>query len=191
MTKLCSPTTILRRPIPRSRLWFETLAPGQYTVIVSGANNTTGVALVEAYDLDNGGTDSNLANISTRSNVTPAEGSMIAGFIVGNGGFSTTVIRGLGPSLADLGITNFLADPTLELHDANGDVIDSNDNWMDGPNMADVVDNGLAPTNANEAALYEVLPPGMYTAVLSGVNATSGVGLVEVYDVDDTPMPVK
>ena len=113
----------------------ETLAPGQYTVIVSGANDSTGVALVEAYDLDNGGTDSNLANISTRSNVTPGEGSMIAGFIVGNGGFSTTVIRGLGPSLADLGITDFLADPTLELHNANGDMIDSNDNWMDSPNM--------------------------------------------------------
>lgn len=168
----------------------ETLAPGQYTVIVSGANESTGVALVEAYDLDNGGTDSNLANISTRSNVTPAEGSMIAGFIVGNGGFSSTVIRGLGPSLAAQSITNFLADPMLELHDADGNVIDSNDNWMDGTNMDQVVGNGLAPTDANEAALFEVLPPGMYTAVLSGVGATSGVALVEVYDTDDAPPPV-
>ncbi len=166
----------------------ETLAPGHYTTIVRGADDSTGVALVEAYDIDNGTTDSKLANISTRSNVTTGEGVMIAGFIEGGGGFSTTIIRGLGPSLSDSGITDFLADPTLELHDADGDVIDSNDNWMDGPDMDQISADGLAPSDPNEAALFEILPAGMYTAVLSGVGGSSGVALVEVYNIDE-PAP--
>lgn len=162
----------------------KTLAPGQYTAIVRGADDSTGVALVEAYDLDNGSTNSKLANISTRSNVTTGDGVMIGGFIVGGGGLSTTIIRGLGPSLADQGVSGFLADPVLELHDADGNVIDSNDNWMDNPNMQQISDANLAPTDPKEAALYEILPAGMYTAVLSSVDSTSGIALVEVYDVD-------
>lgn len=169
----------------------ETLAPGHYTAIVRGADDSTGVALVEAYDLDNGVTDSKLANISTRSNVTSDDGAMIGGFIVGGGGLSTTIVRGLGPSLADQGISDFLADPTLELHNADGDVIDSNDNWMDNPNMQQISDADLAPSDPNEAALYEILPAGMYTAVLRGVGDTSGIALVEVYDVDGTTMTAK
>lgn len=167
----------------------ETLSPGEYTVIVRGANDSTGVALVEAYDLDNGTTDSKLANISTRSNVTTDEGVMIGGFIVGGGGFSEIIVRGLGPSLADQGITDFLADPQLELHDADGNVIDSNDNWMDGSGMQQISDDQLAPSDPKEAALFEILPAGMYTAVLSGVNSTTGVALVEVYNIDGATPP--
>ena len=93
-------------------------------------------------------------------------------------------MRGIGPSLTDFGITDALADPFLELHDSEGTVIASNDNWMDDPNMQTVVDRGLAPSDPNESALYQVLPIGAYTAILSGVGDTTGVGLVEAYHLD-------
>lgn len=162
----------------------ETLAPGEYTAIVRGAGDTTGVALVESYDLDNGTTDSKLANFSTRGEVGINDDVLIAGFIGGNGGFSEIIVRGLGPSLSDTDVSDKLADPFLELHDANGNVLDANDNWMDNPNMQTISDKGLALSDENEAALYEILLPGKYTAILSGANSTSGVGLVEVYNTD-------
>jgi hypothetical protein len=116
---------------------------------------------------------------------------MIGGFILGGGGggFSTVIVRGIGPSLTAMGVANALADPVLEVHNGDGDLIDSNDNWMDDPNMQLVSDAGLAPTDPNEAALYEILPAGAYTAILSGAadNAgvdTTGVGLVEFYNTD-------
>jgi hypothetical protein len=166
-----------------------TLDPGNYTAIVRGVNNTTGIALVEAYDLDGGATDSQFANISTRGAVGAGENVMIGGFIVGGGGggFSQFIVRGLGPSLASLGVAGVLPDPMIEVHNGNGDLLDSNDNWMDDPNMQTIIDNGLAPTDPSESALYEVLAPGNYTVILSGGNgatAATGVGLVEAYDVD-------
>ncbi len=169
----------------------QTLAPGGYTAIVRGVGGDMGVALVEVYDIDNGATNSKLGNISTRGNVGTGEDVMIGGFIVGGGGggFTTTIVRGLGPSLAGSGITDPLADPTLVLNDVNGNMIDSNDNWMDNPNAQTITSDHLAPKDAAESALYEILPPGSYTAILSGANATSGVGLVEVYDVEPSPTP--
>ena len=168
-----------------------TLPPDQYTFVLRGANDTAGIGLVEAYDIDNGTTDSQLGNISTRGFVQTGESQMIGGFILGGGGggFSTVVVRAIGPSLADNGIVDPLADPFLELHDANGTTIDSNDNWMDDPNMQQVSDAGLAPEDPNEAALYKILPAGEYTAVVSGVGDTTGVALVESYNLDATPAP--
>ena len=168
-----------------------TLDPDQYTVVLRGANDTTGIGLVEAYDIDNGTTDSQLANISTRGFVQTGESQMIGGFILGGGGvgFSTVVVRAIGPSLADNGIVDPLADPFLELHNADGDPIDSNDNWMDDPNMQQVIDAGLAPEDPNESALYKILPAGKYTAVVSGVGDTTGVALVESYNLDATAAP--
>jgi len=163
-----------------------TLDPGAYTAIVRGVADTTGVSLVEAYNLSSDTADSKFANISTRGFVDTGESVMIGGFILGGsgGGFAQVIVRGIGPSLADFGVTGALADPFLELHDGNGDVIASNDNWMDDPNMQQVSDAGLAPLNANESALYKILPAGAYTAVLSGAGGTSGVGLVESYNTD-------
>ena len=164
----------------------QTLDPGAYTVIVSGLADTTGVGLVEAYDIDGSTTDSKLANISTRGFVETGENVMIGGFILGGGGggLSEVIVRGIGPSLADFGVTDVLADPVLELHNGDGDLIDSNDNWMDNPNMQTISDKGLAPSDPNEAALYEILPAGLYTAILSGAGDTTGTGLVEIYNVD-------
>jgi hypothetical protein len=164
----------------------QTLDPGEYTAIVRGVGATTGTALVEAYDLNAASTNSKLANISTRGFVETGDNFMIGGFILGGGGggFSSVIVRGLGPSLAGAGVANVLADPTLELHNSNGDLIDSNNNWMDNPNMQTVIDNGLAPNDPNESALFEILPAGEYTAIVSGVGGTTGVALVETYDID-------
>lgn len=164
----------------------QTLAPGEYTVIVRGLGDTSGVALVEAYDLDQGTTDSKLANISTRGSVDVGDNVMIGGFIIGgsNGGFSQVIVRGLGPSLEARGVSGVLLDPEITLHDVNGATIATNDNWMDDPNMQTVTDVGLAPEDPNEAALYVVLHPGNYTAIVDGVNETSGIGLVESYEID-------
>jgi hypothetical protein len=160
-----------------------TLPPGNYTSIVRGKNNTTGVAVVEVYDLDHAAA-SKLANISTRAFVSTGGDILIAGFILGHGTMPDNIIvRGIGPSLSGLGVPNALADPTLELRDSSGTLIRSNDNWMDDPTQkALIIAAGLAPTNSLEPAIAETLPPGQYTALLAGVNNGTGNGLVEVYD---------
>lgn len=164
---------------------LATLDPGAYTAIVRGNNNTTGVGLVEAYDLSDFSqtVNSQLANISTRGLVGTANDVMIGGFILGpNGNSSSAVaVRGIGPSLAGSGVPNALQDPILELHGSNGELISSNDNWMDNPNKQTFIDNGLAPTNDNESAILAIPGPGSYTAILEGANNGTGVGLVEVY----------
>ena len=157
-----------------------TLSPGAYTAVVRGANNTTGIAVVEGYDLD-ADKSSKLANISTRGFVQTGDNVMIGGFIWGGGtGASRVVVRGIGPSLSAFGITNPLLDPMLELHNANGAIIDSNDDWR--TNQAVIQSTGLQPTNdAESAILVTNLAPGGYTAVLQGKNGGTGVGVVEVY----------
>jgi uncharacterized repeat protein (TIGR01451 family) len=150
-----------------------------YTAIVHGKNNGTGVGQVEVYDL---GTTANsqLANISTRGFVDTGDNVMIGGFISGNGsGASRIIARGIGPSL---GINGALQDPTLELHDKNGTTIASNDNWQDDPNSAKVQAAGVAPKDSRESAIYTVLPPSSYTGIVRGKSSTTGIGLVEVYN---------
>jgi hypothetical protein len=161
------------------------LAPGSYTATVGGVNDTSGTALVETYDLDDGTTDSKLGNISTRGFVQADPDAMIGGFILGSGDgiFSEVIVRGVGPSLSNFGVTDALSDPILELHDANGAIIASNDNWMDDPDMQTVIDHHLAPSDPKESAIDKVLAVGAYTAVLRGVGGASGVALVESYDV--------
>src|SRR5213075_1200128 len=161
-----------------------TLAPGAYTAIVSGKNGTSGVGLMEAYDLAQAAA-SKLANISTRAFVSTGANIMIAGFILGNGPLPDNVIlRGIGPSLP---VPNALANPTLELRDSNGTLIRSDDNWQDDPAQATLISAaGLAPSNPLESGIYATLAPGPYTALLAGKNNGTGVGLVEVYDLLST-----
>ena len=128
--------------------------------------------------------DSLLANISTRMRVESGDNVLIAGFIVQGSGNKRLIVRGIGPSLGAFGVGDALQDPTLELHDSAGGLIASNDNWPDNANAAEIVSSGLAPTNVKESALLATIPPGVYTAVLRGKNNTTGVGLVEVYDLD-------
>ncbi len=157
------------------------LNPGSYTVIVSGKNGSTGIGLVEAYDLT-GNTNSELGNISTRGMVSAGDGALISGFIIGNRSDATVVVRALGPSLTTAGVVGVLADPTLTIFNASGVAVGTNDNWQDGAEATALESVGLAPTSDNEAATLVTIPPGSYTAVVQGVNGSSGVGLVEVYN---------
>lgn len=161
-----------------------TLAPGAYTAALRGKNNSTGIGLLEVYDLD-GSAPAVLANISTRGLVQTGDGVMIAGFIIGGGNTdSRVVVRALGPSLRDSGVANPLADPTLQLVDGNGAIVRQNDNWQAEPaQAADLTALGIAPSNVAESAIVVSLPPGAYTAVVADKNGRAGTGLVEVYSV--------
>ncbi|MEY2578407.1 MAG: hypothetical protein QOI49_1231 [Verrucomicrobiota bacterium] len=160
-----------------------TLQPGTYTAIIRGQGNATGVGLVEVYDVDRA-TASRLGNISGRASVQTGSNALFAGFIVGNNiGAANVVVRGLGPSLSQSGITNPLLDPTLELHDNNGTLLIGNDNWQDDASQAARISSaGLAPANPAESAVFASLLPGTYTAIVAGKNGGTGVGLVEVYN---------
>jgi hypothetical protein len=173
----------------RESVIIANLPPGSYTAIVRGVNNTTGVALVEAYDLSPS-LNSILGNISTRSFVQTGDDVMIGGFIVQGTQPKNVIIRAIGPELSQHGVPDFLADPTLELHDGTGALIARNDNWQTTiiggiitSNQVQAIQNtGHAPTDARESAIIANLPPGNYTAIVRGVNNTTGVALVEVYD---------
>jgi N-acetylneuraminic acid mutarotase len=167
------------------------LPPGNYTAIVRGVNDTIGVGLVEVYDLS-ADTASILGNISTRSLVQTGDNVMIGGFIVQGTGAKRVIIRAIGPELTQYGVPDPLANPRLELHNAAGALIGSNDDWqhtiiggvITRNQVADIQNSGHAPSNGLESAIIADLPPGNYTAIVRGVNDTTGVGLVEVYDLD-------
>ena len=162
-----------------------TLSAGSYSVVVRGKNDTSGVALIEVYDLAQA-VDSKLANLSTRAFVGTSDNIVIAGFMLGgNSGDDGIVVRGLGPSLTAFGVPNALADPTLELRDENGGLLAADNDWQDNPGQAaELTAAGLAPTNQLESGIAITLPPGPYTALLVGLNNGTGVGLVEVYDLE-------
>ncbi len=162
-----------------------TLTPGAYTALLTGNGGTTGVGTVEVYDV-NSAADSELANISTRGFVRTGNEVMIAGFILSANSSPTDIaVRGLGPSLSNSGLSNVLADPTLELHNANGTIMVSNDDWLDDPvSAAKLTAHGLALPNTKESGIFTSLaPPGQFTAVLAGKNGGVGIGLVEIYNV--------
>jgi hypothetical protein len=168
----------------RESVILATLPSGAYTAVVTGTGQTSGIGLMEIYD-NYQAADSELANISTRGFVQSENGVMIGGFILGrNPGNIRVAVRGVGPSLSQFGLGNVLANPVLELHDGNGTVLVSNDNWQDNPtSAAELAASGLALQHPNESGIFESLPPGAFTAILSGKNAGSGIGLVEIYNV--------
>ena len=160
---------------------IATLPPGAYTAIVGGRNGATGMGLVEVYDLNPSG-DAQLTNISTRGLVRTGNDVVIGGFILsGESGQASVLLRAIGPSLTAVGIENALADPTLELRDSNGLLLQSNDNWKDSQQAA-IEATGIPPQNDLEAAIFATLVPGSYTAVAAGAHGSMGVGLIEVYN---------
>jgi hypothetical protein len=159
---------------------LQTLAPGAYTVIVRGKDPTPGIGLVELYDLSPL-SNSKLVNMSTRGSVGTLDNVLINGFIVGDVDSATVVVRALGPSLTSFGVSGVLSDPVLTIYDSTGSAIATNDNWQDNVNAIDVQRNGLAPPNPSESALVLHLPAGAYTAIVSGANGGTGIGLAEVY----------
>ena len=161
----------------------RTVAPGAYTAVLRGSGNSTGIGVVEAYDLDQAA-NSKLANIATRGFVETGNNVMIGGLIVGPAGDlnSKVVVRAIGPSLGNFGIQGALQDPTLELVNSSGTVLRANNDWKDAQRM-EIEAVNLQPSDDRESALVETVAPGAYTAIVRGVGNTSGVGLVEVYNV--------
>jgi plastocyanin len=167
------------------------LQPGNYTAIVRGVNNTTGVALVEVCDLSPGAI-LKLGNITTRSFVQTGQNVMIGGFVVQGSGPKRVIIRAIGSELTQQGISNVLDNPKLELYNRTGVLIGSNDNWqttilggvITTNQVNDIQNSGHAPTAASESAIIANLQPGNYTAVVRGAGNTTGVARLEVYGLD-------
>lgn len=164
---------------PAESLVAMTLEPGHYTAILRGANGGTGVALCELYDTEP--KNSKMTNMSARGSVGLDDQAMISGFIIGGSQSAKVLVRALGPSLTQAGVSGALADPSLELHDGEGSLIFSNDNWRKDQ-AQQILSLGLAPSDNREAAIIAELAAGNYTAIVRGAGNTAGVALVEVYN---------
>jgi deoxycytidylate deaminase len=123
-----------------------------------------------------------LLNISTRMHVQTGDKVLIAGFIITGTEPKTVILRGIGPTLL---LAGALADPVIEVHGPSGELLGSNDNWKDAATRQEISDSGLAPTNDLESALWGVISPGAYTVILTGTDGRTGVGSIEVYDLDE------
>lgn len=167
----------------RESVIVATLPPDNYSAILTGNNNTTGVGVIEVFD-NNSAADSQLGNISTRGLVQGNNSVMIGGFILGGSTSNSRIaIRGIGPSLAQFGLNNVLADPTLELHDGNGALLISNDNWeSDASSAGQLAANGLGLSDPKESGIFTSLPAGQFTAILAGKTGGTGIGLIEIYN---------
>jgi uncharacterized repeat protein (TIGR01451 family) len=178
---------------------YVTLPPGPYTAIVSGVGGGTGVGLVGVFDVDTSGALSYLGNISTRGFVGTSANVQIGGFIIEGTVPKTVLVRAQGPSLVDFGVTGALPNPTMTLY-SGATPIAVNNNWQDPVTQCDspaiscgddqdIIATGLDPCTAAttgctlDSAIYVTLPPGAYTAIVSGVGGSIGVGLVGVFEV--------
>jgi len=163
-----------------------TLAQGNYTAHIKAANNATGIALLEIYDLQQG--SSQIVNVSARARLSTGDNVLIGGFTIAGNTSLKIITRALGPSLAAYGITGALQDPTLQLYSTGGTSLAFNDNWRD-TQQAEVIATGIPPADNRESAIITTLAPGAYTAIVRGKNQTSGVALVEVYALQTATNP--
>ena len=162
----------------REAALVTTLPPGAYTVVVKDENNSPGVALLDLYDLDPA--SSQLVNLSTRGKVETQDRVMIGGFIIGGDQPTKVILRAIGPSLTPLGIADALVDPTLELYNGDGSLIQQNDNWRSDQEQ-EIIASTLAPADDRESAIIATLNPGPYTAVVRGAGNSTGIALFEIY----------
>jgi hypothetical protein len=174
-----------------------TLLPNGKVLIAGGYDNNVALASCELYDPSAPSTPTptptptstpaRSLNISTRAPVQTGDNAMIGGFIITGNVSKRVIVRALGPSLTKFGLTGVLADPVLELRGPNGSLILLNDNWRDDPNQALLIQaSGLPPQNDLESAIVATLPPAGYTAIVSGKSGGTGLGLVEVYDLEQS-----
>lgn len=164
----------------------RTLGPGSYTVIVRGSGSSTGLVLLEAYDLDISNTavaSSRMINLSTRGQVGGGQNVMIMGFVVNGASARDILVTSIADSLSEYGVSGVLVDPKVEIFDSKNVKLAESDDWIDSPDFSTIARTGFCPRNPLESAVWLHLPPGAYTAVVSGVNGTQGVALPEVYDV--------
>jgi hypothetical protein len=156
-----------------------TLPVGAYTAVLRGANGSAGIGLIEVYDVGTYG-NGRLLNLSGRAVVRTGDNVLIGGLIV-HSLSQRLLVRAIGPDLTAHGVTGALQNPVLELHDANGGLISSNDNWQSAPNSSAILAAGLAPADSRDAAILLTPGPGRFTAVVRGAAATTGVALLETY----------
>ncbi len=161
-----------------------TLDPGAYTAILRGVNNTSGVALVQIYDLEPVSA-SRISSLSTRGRVEAGDNVMIGGFAVGGDQVTNILVRAIGPSLAQYNVPDLLLDPTLDLFDAYGTRLATNDDWTS--DQQQISATGHAPGDPREAAIVRALLPGGYTAIVRGKETATGVALVEIYNLGSAP----
>ena len=167
---------------PHEPAIMATLPPGAYTAVVTGAGETSGMGVVAVYEVD--APETPLANISTRGHVLTGDDVLIGGFVIQGSGPRKVVITGIGASLVAAGIPNALPNPVLSLfRSSDGALVASNDDWVFSPDADAIRAVGLAPADPQESAIMATLPPGAYTAILSGANDATGVGIVAVYAV--------
>jgi glucuronoarabinoxylan endo-1,4-beta-xylanase len=169
-------------PGSRDAATLASFAAGGYTVIVGGKNQATGVVLAEVYESD--ASNARLTALSARAMAGTGDQTLIGGFVVGGTGTERVLIRGLGPALAGSGVTGFMADPMIDLY-SGSTIIQSNDNWVDTPDMRALFTSlylTQLATGSRDAAMVAQLPPGVYTVHLTGVNGTTGVALIEIYE---------
>jgi hypothetical protein len=150
-----------------------------YTAVLRGVGTGTGIGVIQVYDLD-GTVDSKLANISTRGFVSTNDNALFAGMIVLGQGSQRVIVRALGPSVP---VPGTLADPTLQLINQQGTVLDANDDWQDSPNKQAIIDSTVPPANDAESAIVQTLPANgaQYTAIVRGMAGTTGIAVVEVF----------
>ena len=166
----------------REAVIVATLPPGSYTAVVGDAEGASGVGLVELYDLS-ADRESKLANISTRGRVGLSDDVMIGGFIIGPDQPTRVIVRAIGPSLGASGVADALPDTAVELYDGSGTMVAANDDWREAQQQ-EIVDTTIPPQDDRESAVVKTLAPGNYTAVVRGKNDTSGIALVEVYNLE-------
>jgi hypothetical protein len=159
------------------------LPDGQYTAQIAGAANSTGIGLIEIYDLESSKAGE-LGNLAVRADVRTGDNVLINGLILGGGTPKRVVFRAIGPSLQGQ-LPGVLADPFLELHDSNGTTLMTNDDWQQAPNAAEIQAAGLAPSNNKESAILMTLPPSNYTSIVRGVGNTTGIGVAEAYKLNN------
>ena len=169
--------------------FVATLQPGSYTAVLKNVDLLRGVGLVELYDLS-ADLDAKLANLSTRGKVGTGDDVLIGGFIVGGTDPTKVIVRAIGPTLINQGVSGFLVDPVLDLHDGTGNLISTNDNWR-STQQTEIIATGIPPTDDRESAIVATLQPGNYTAIVRGQNNTTGVALVEVYNLDSASSALK
>lgn len=167
---------------PLESAFVATLPPGNYTAVLHGVGASSGVALIELYSLDS--TTSQIKNISTRSEVGTGDKVMIGGVIIDGMEPTRVIVRALGPSLAAAGVSGALPNPVLELHNSNGSLLFQNDDWRDAQE-AQIIATGVPPTDEREAAIVATLAPGNYTAIVRGKANSTGVALIEVYNLEN------
>jgi hypothetical protein len=158
------------------------LPAGNYTAIIRGADGSSGIGVVELYDLS-GTEPGELGNLSVRADVGTGDDVLFNGLILRGGNAKRVLFRALGPSVKVNGSTvpGALQDPVMELHDGNGGLMATNDNWPDAANAAEIQSTGLAPPDNHESAILVTLPAGNYTTIVRGVGNTTGIGLAEAY----------